>query len=357
MRNRIPGQFVLCHALWIAVLAAGIGCNKNPAAPSPKAPNSPGTQAAFVSLRSIAVAGTLSLHQPGDAGQLTVTATFSDGTTKDVTAEAAWSCNGCPQGMVSVSAGLVTAAQYGSGEIRATYNGMVQSIAVRVAPEGASLVTGPVTDGGPNFWLNDVRVEATSASGTYRTTTGTSGWFTLPGAGTVTLRASKDGFDDAVTQMTVDHDQQVTLGLQRRPPAGSIIGVYTLTFTASPSCTLPPETLRRTYTAQVEEGRIVGFPEDLVVMLNGAEFQWDEAGFTGTRDGTAVRFQITDDSEARLAVVEHIGALNMGYRGTATGVISDKTIVATFDGRVRLRAGGSTVSECAAADHRLEFTR
>ena len=45
----------------------------------------------------------------------------------------------------------------------------------------------------------------------------------------------------------------------------------------------------------------------------------------------------------------------IAYRGTATGVVSDKSIVATFDGRVRL--GGSTTAVCTAPDHRLEFTR
>jgi hypothetical protein len=348
---------VLRHALWIALVAAGIGCD-NPAAPTPlpDPPKSPNGQATPAWLSSVAIGGALALHQPGDTGQLRVTATFSDGTTKDVTAEAAWSCsNG--NGVVSVSAGLVTAVGLGSGEIRAAYAGHAARLAVRVAPEGAFLVKGPVTDGGPNFSLHDARVEATSASGTYSTTTGSSGWFILPGAGLVTLRASKDGYDDAVVQVTVDHDQQVTLGLRRRQQPGTIVGVYTLVFTASPACTLPPDAARRTYTAQIEEGRHVGFPEDLVVMLNGAVFEWDEAGFTGATDGTAVRFQITDEYEARLVVVEHLGAVYMGYRGTATGVVSDKTIVATFNGRVRLSAGGATVAECSAADHRLEFTR
>jgi len=356
MRTGTPGLFVLRHALWIALVAAGIGCD-NPAAPTTLLgpPNNPGGQTTpIAALRSLAIGGTLALHQPGDTGQLRVTATFSDGTTKDVTAEAAWSCQNCP-GVVSVSAGLVTAVGHGSGEIGAAYRGLRQSTAVRVAPEGAFLVKGPVTDGGPNFYLHDARVEATSASGTYSTTTGTSGWFTLPGAGLVTLRASKDGYDDAVVQVTVDHDQQVTLGLRRRQQPGTIVGVYTLVFTASPSCTLPPEAARRTYTAQVEEGRNVGFLEDLVVMLNGANFEWDEAGFTGARDGAAVRFEITDAYEARLDVIEIIGTIRLGYRGTATGVVSDRAIVATFDGSVRLTGGQA--AECSAADHRLEFTR
>jgi hypothetical protein len=357
MRTRNPGRFVLLHGFWIALVAAGIGCD-NPAAPTPL-PNQPNSQdgqtTPIAGLRSLAISGTLALHQPGDTGQLRVTATFTDGTTRDVTTAAAWSCNNCPPGVVSVSAGLVTAVGYGSGEIRAAYGGLRQSIAVRIAPEGAFLVKGPVTDGGPNFWLHDAKVEATSASGTYSTTTGTLGWFILPGAGPVTLRASKNGYEDAVAQVTVDHDQQVTLNLRRRQQPGTIIGVYTLVFTASPSCTLPPDAVRRTYTAQVEEGRNVGYVEDLVVMLNGANFEWDEAGFTGARDGTAVRFQITDEYEARLAVIELLGGMRMGYRGTATGVVSDKTIIATFDGRVRVSGGAA--AECTAPDHRLEFTR
>jgi hypothetical protein len=350
------GRAVVRHVLVLAALAGAVACHdKNPAGPSPvpspvPSPSSPVAQ-------SIAIGGTLSLHQPGDTGQLTATATFSDGTTKDVTAEALWGSTG--SAVIVSLAGLVTAGRYGSSEIVVTCGTAHQSIAVRVAPEGAFLMEGTVTDTGHP--VGQAKVDATFASGTYSTLTDASGAFVLPGAGAVTLQVSKYGYDTAVRQVTVDRDDRVTLELRQGQQAGTIPGRYTVTFIASPSCTLPPEARQRTYGALIEEGRVYHASEDLDVTLDGANlvFGWGgDAGFTGTVDGNTVRFAITDDlMNGYYAFIERIGNMDMHYQGTATGTLSDRAIVTRFNGTVLLRSGTTTVGVCSAADHRLEFAR
>jgi len=350
MRSRDLGQFVLRLALWVAVLAAGIGCDRNPAAPSPL-PNTPNMQE-VPSVRSLAIGGALSLHQPGDTGQLSATATFVDGTAKDVTHEAQW---GSDLQTVTVSAGLVTAIAFGNGEVVAMYGAVRQSVPARVAPAGAFVLKGRVTDGGRP--VGEAKVEATSAPGAYSTITDTSGAFVVPGAGGITLRVSKYGYDASVTQMTLDRDDQVAVGLRQQAQPGSIVGRYTLTFIASPSCALPPEAMSRTYRASIQEARNWQEPWDLDVTLDVAPLStsWAEPGFIGRVDGATVRFTIEDDVNGSYAFVEQVGPSTLHFVGTAAGTFSDRGIVAKFDGSVVLR--GTTVVECRAADHRLEFTR
>jgi len=350
MRSRDLGQFVLRLALWVAVLAAGIGCDRNPAAPSPL-PNTPNMQE-VPSVRSLAIGGALSLHQPGDTGQLSATATFVDGTAKDVTHEAQW---GSDLQTVTVSAGLVTAIAFGNGEVVAMYGAVRQSVPARVAPAGAFVLKGRVTDGGRP--VGEAKVEATSAPGAYSTITDTSGAFVVPGAGGITLRVSKYGYDASVTQMTLDRDDQVAVGLRQQAQPGSIVGRYTLTFIASPSCALPPEAMSRTYRASIQEARNWHEPWDLDVTLDVAPLStsWAEPGFIGRVDGATVRFTIEDDVNGSYAFVEQVGPSTLHFVGTAAGTFSDRGIVAKFDGSVVLR--GTTVVECRAADHRLEFTR
>jgi hypothetical protein len=333
----------------LGTLAGAVAC-RNPAAPSPAPP------VPF----SITISGTLSLHQPGDTGQLTAIATYTGGTTKDVTAEAAWASTGSA---LRVSrAGLVTALSYGSGEVVAVYGMARQPISARVAPDGAFLINGKVTGPAQPVQAN---VEATSALGAFSTVADTSGTFVVPAAGATTLRVSMSGYDTAVRQVTVNQDDQVTVELQQsaRPPVqpSPFSGRYSLTFVASPSCTLPAEGKQRTYGADVGGGQVSGESWNLDVTLDHAAFVvgWGgDAGFSGTMNGNTVRFVIGDDLFSDYySFIERIGNMEMHYWGTATGTVSNGAILTTFDGSVVLRTATATIAECTATDHRLEFVR
>ena len=129
--------------------------------------------------------------------------------------------------------------------------------------------------------------------------------------------------------------------------------------TASASCSALPEVAkRRTYPAQVIE-KSDGYI--LVWVVNSWDIMigWaNDSGFTGTRHGNTVRFDITDDIfSSAYAMVERIpGVGDMGYAGTATGTIdSNGTIVATFNGQYRLNYAQGPVL-CGAPDHHIEVT-
>ena len=343
MRTNIAGAVLLRHALWLALLAAGIGCENGPTSPSTTLP-----------VQSIAVTGTLSLRQPGDTGQLTAIATFTDGTTKDVTAEASWSVS---PGLASVSAGLVTVLRYGSGTVAASSGGAHAYVPVRIAPDGAFLIQGKVTDQGAP--VAGAKVEATCAAGCYAAFTDEGGWFWLPGAGDVTLKTTGEGYQISTTQVAVGGDRQVAIALDRDAVAtGPVLGSYTFTFTASPSCTFPPEASPRTYRARIEDsGNAV---LNLGAWLSGSAFVtsgwFDEPGFAGRFDGTSVRFHIGSSEE--FSFTESLpGGMTLSYDGEATGTPGERGIATVFNGTVTLKAGTTVVASCTAADHRLEFTR
>jgi hypothetical protein len=160
-------------------------------------------------------------------------------------------------------------------------------------------------------------------------------------------------------QVFVDRDGKVSLALTRQQEQQPlpVLGRYTLTFIASPSCALPAEASRRTYGAQVLDARVHKEPWDLDVTLDGATFTtvWAEPGFIGRIDGATVRFTITDDTDGVYAFIEQVGASTLHVIGTAAGTFSDQGIVAKFDGSEVLR--GATVVECRAPDHSLVFAR
>jgi hypothetical protein len=142
------------------------------------------------------------------------------------------------------------------------------------------------------------------------------------------------------------------------PPAAPQTVTHTLTITASPSCTALADVAKmRTYSAQVQEK---SGGDMLVWVVNSTDIMvgWaNDDGFTGTRDGNIVRFDITDDVFATYAMIERIpGVGDMGYAGTATGTIDDnRRIVATFNGEYRLGYGKGPVL-CKASDHHIEIT-
>jgi hypothetical protein len=339
--------------LFLAVLSAGalaaaMACDdKNPVNlnPSPM-------------LKELTIGGLHALQHPGETLQLTATGAYSDGRTSDLTAEVSWA-SGDTRVVTIRPGGQLTATGYGRTNITAIPSGGVPSARAdaRVLPEDMFLVSGRVTGEG-FFYLPDVAVSITLSDGTViRTTTDQNGGYTLPGRGDVVVRAEKAGYAQEEKSANVDRDIGVFFELDRLQDSGSIAGTYTLVFTAPSSCTLPAEVMRRQYTARIYE------PDRLFVELSGADMEaWGWAGFTGTREGSAVHFDISDAfTFADYAVfVERLDPQrNLAFSGVATGVIEGNAIIATFDGRVQLRSvvGSPVFAECRAADHRLDFVK
>jgi hypothetical protein len=206
-----------------ALIGAG-ACDANTGWPTVPGPV-PGPT--ILKVRSLTITGNTSLSAPGETSRLTATATFIDGTTRDVTADAQWSSsNNDPlTDIVSViSGGLIRAVRYGKGRVRATYgsdpSGFPASVTVdvRVAPGGAYLVSVDVSDG--HWAMDGALVQVTSPVGSFSVTTNLWGFANLPARGDATLKVEKEGFRVVTQSLDVSSDQNIRIVLQSSNAAG-----------------------------------------------------------------------------------------------------------------------------------------
>ena len=318
----------------------------------PTSPSSPIEVSGSLRPVSLTIAGSPSLDHPEATGQLTATVTFSDHTSRDVTAEASWLGT---EPIAVIGPGVIKAVSYGTGSVSASYRSVGASTSIRIAPAGAFLIAGSVRseDG---FRLEQARVEFSSHCGAHSTMTDVFGGYVLPAEGQATMRVEREGFRPQVKQMMVGGDGQVDFQLQHLESAGDLTARYRLIVTASASCALPKEVMQRGYDA-----RVLDMSRDLLVLLSGADMvSWaGEPGFTGRRDQSSVYFDVRDTFDDGYNFIERIDAgKDLYYSGTATGTADQTRIVATFSGRLLLRAyGGGIIASCEANDHRFVFTR
>ena len=169
------------------------------------------------------------------------------------------------------------------------------------------------------------------------------------------LVAAACGSADLPTQPTPPQ----TMPFPVPPGVPSIEGEYVLTLTASPGCTLPVETMRRTYTATIQENRL----GQVIVKLSGAVFRFGLASFTpgfwGTRDGDVLHFTL-DISHQGMGLAEEIDSLtNLYYMGRASATIGDRNITGTFSGQIYVYGEDllDWLGDCTATDHKMEFVR
>jgi hypothetical protein len=99
---------------------------------------------------SVAVSGIASLSNIGQTVQLTATATFSDGTTQNVTATATWQSSNSSVATVS-SGGLVTAVTSGTVTMTATFQGKAGTATVPISITSSSRNTMSATIDGTSW--------------------------------------------------------------------------------------------------------------------------------------------------------------------------------------------------------------
>jgi hypothetical protein len=204
--------------------------------------------------------------------------------------------------------------------------------------------------------LAEAWLHAVSSAGTFDVLTDAGGMYVVSAVGDTSISVEKDGYDTVAKSVTVSRDEVIDIMLPRSDAAG-VAGDYTLTFTSSASCLLPPEAMRRVYEVTVHEVEPL-----LLVSMKGSQFVGFDGipGFPGARDGKAVVFQLSD-GVVGTHLVERIPSIgDLGFSGAATGTIAGPTITAVFAGRLRLDPWflpGAQKAECQASDHRLEFMR
>jgi len=246
---------------------------------------------------------------------------------------------------------VVRALGYGTSTVVATYGMNVAQglVEIRVAPPGAFLVRGAVrtASGRP---LGSALVAIQSSAGRFQVATSAEGEFALPAQGDAKLRIVEEGYLDLVRSVDVGRDEW--LDLEMAQAGGSLAGTYRVTIGASRSCDLPTAAMERTFEAVVEE--VEG---TLYVEATGYQFvAWGgRTGFTGTRDGDHVTFEIRDTYDEGYNLVERVADVgDVCFAGTANGTIRDGDVAATFDGTIGVQG---TSEYCSATDHRLEMIR
>ena len=168
----------------------------------------------------------------------------------------------------------------------------------------------------------------------------------------------------APTQSVTQDTEHVDVRLTPNAPSASLGGVYSLTFSASSSCNLPDDAVKRTYTATIDQKDAA-----LTIVLSDAQFgssgQRILNRFSGRVLGKAVYFTLSDPMYYGFyygaGFVEKLADnryLSLG--GTAEATATDAGMSAAFAGVARIsnQANGSSKGAvCAASDHRLVFTR
>lgn len=145
----------------------------------------------------------------GDTVKLSLTAFYTDGTSKDVAAEAAWTVD-LPS-ILRVTNGEATALSFGATYIRARFDRFTSaSIMVQVTPPGTFAILGGTREPGMSGLPGVMVSNPTSGNSVV---TNSNGSFTLGALTDRTLLLEKAGYEDAT--YTLAPDDFVWLAVQR----------------------------------------------------------------------------------------------------------------------------------------------
>jgi hypothetical protein len=196
-RRIAPAIVSLCLVL------VSCGDDNVPLSPTP---SPTGTPARTVSRISATAPPTMTAV--GDTVKLSLTASYSDGTSRDVAAEAAWTVE-LPS-VVRVTNGEATALSLGATSVIARFDRFNTSTRVQVTPPGTFAILGGTREPGMSG-LSGVAV--THPASGLTTVTNANGSFTLGGLMDQTLLIQKAGYEDAT--YSVDPKDYPWLAMQR----------------------------------------------------------------------------------------------------------------------------------------------
>jgi len=205
-------RFALSTVATAAFLAL-VGCaGKNDTSPASPTPTSAAVTALAVTNPS----------PGGSTFQLMATARLSDGSTRDVTAIATWTSSNVSIAAVAAT-GLVTVLGSGAVELRATYQTVVGSLTMQVAP--GFVLSGTIQEVGPAMHpLAGVRLQIVSGPGAgTAVTSDAAGLFRFSNvAGVIGVEASAADFMPwRVANLTVDRDTTIQVSMYPTPPTNA----------------------------------------------------------------------------------------------------------------------------------------
>jgi carboxypeptidase family protein len=304
---------------------------------------------------------------PGTSAQYRLIASFDDGTTSDVTSQAAWATTNAS--VLSVGpGGIVQAKSRGEATLSGRYSNRENHVYVFVLEDGTYRVTGRVMESGGG--LPDARVDVIAGTGVGLSATTTSnGSYALYGlAGQVQLQAELGGFEKDRRTIVVNENTNADFALRPTVTPTDLNGNWRLTLTASSGCApgVPEDAATRTYSATVAQTgtflriklespaipavdvRLDGVVVDrrLTVLLPFDDFYYAAYG---------LRYY---------SLVETLGASRvLAIAGTARGERAGNAVTGTLDGEFALysRGNGFGVSNrqfsCRRSDHGFRLDR
>ena len=293
--------------------------------------------------------------QVGQTTQLSATATLSNGTSQDVTAQATWQSSNAS--IVSVaSGGLATGAAAGEADIRAMYSGATGSLHLKLQPRSFA-VSGVIIDSDSGRAI-DGEVEVIEGANAGKVTRAdSSGHYALSGLvpGSFVVRARATGYDSSDTRVTVvDADAHADIALRRAPIrpdySGTWTGEYRITdctnidppgVTAIKLCGYPASSNIYKFTLSQNGGTVTGSYRMVSAMFScpcGGEYgTFDLSGTIGA-DGTLTMTTtgaprgsgvvLNETFTLRMTSASTLGGPVMGTLGLGT------TVRATFAGSV-----------------------
>ena len=370
-----PKTLVQVGLALLMLTAAVWGCDRNspptpptPVSPSPGPPSPPAPPPAPVPT-GLKIDGPASVA-PGHTVQYTATASFADGSTRDVTKEAVWRAepNCCPvpsTPALTISAdGVATGLNPGETFVYASLGRSTSSKNVLVLHGGTFRHYGWVDDAGVP--VPDARVTVTEGSAAgLATTTDRSGQYRLYGvSGPTDVAVTKPGYVEQKQELTVTHNfQSLTFHLKLSAPREDIGGTYTLTVVAAPECAsrLPAEAMERKYEAVLTQ---VG--ARLTATLQGATFYTSGTEryntFRGAVEPDRLTFWLSGSGYFYIPdVVEQLTASTyFSLWGSMVLTGSSARRSGTLDGEIeiyRTPDAASRIAWCESRGHRIELTR
>lgn len=238
-------------AVAISICAA---CDKTPTRPAPPLliPNGKPV------LTRVEISGPDTIA-PGTRVTYTLTGFFSDGTSRDVTAQAVWRSTNEAAAAIDQS-GVATGGSTGDTLISGAIPPYGSAKSVAVAPPGTFRLLGSVVEEVSNLRISSAEVEVRGATGLLtRTTTGFDGSFRLLGVpADAELRVTHDGYVAHTQRLQLSEQTTVQVTLKLAAPVADVSGSYTMTIAVSECPNLNPAPLidefrLRTYTAIVTQ--------------------------------------------------------------------------------------------------------
>jgi hypothetical protein len=305
----------------------------------------------------------------GETAQFQAIASQSDGSKRDVTAEASWESSNAKVLQVTAG-GIATGVSSGMAVAYSRFEGKVGRHEVLVLPRGTYRLMGRVLESGLPITGATVSVIAGRAAGLSATTDSDGGYALYGVVDEIQIRASKEGYESQVQSILVQAEQTFDFDLAPLERA-EIGGDYVLRITAAPCASdfstgiLPDEAMDRAYEASViQDGPRVS------VSLRGA-ILFGKSKFEGRVSPEGVSFTLYGPADFYYGYYGVKGNPDLGERLSASrflitsGNVKAKSTVegvtGVLDGLLRVSEGqfppGTTVADCWSKGHQFVMTR